>query len=116
MDPTDLITHLEHIRYLEVFELLLKWAVPLFIILIVKNIIGAYAAYVMVRSDKYIAVGRWVTVRGFKGRIVKLGPFSVVIENENREGYKIPIKDFNHIIFHPVHCDPTKFMNIEREK
>lgn len=109
MDPMDFITTMEHIKYLEVFELLLKWAVPIFVLLIGKNIIGSFAAYVLVRSDKNVSLGKWVTLNRFKGRIITLSPFSVIIENEEGDRYKLPIKDFNHIIFHPMNCDPTKF-------
>lgn len=107
-DPQNIIQVIENIKYIEVFDLLLRWVIPIFIILFCRDIILSIIAYIMIRSDKYVAMGKWVTVRGFTGRIVKLGPFSVVIENENGDGYKIPIREFKHFILHPIMNDPTK--------
>lgn len=111
MDPIILTTHLQSINYIQIFEILLKWAVPIFILFIGKDILSSIAAYFLLRADKYISIGTWVTYRDFKGRIVKLGPFSVILRDISGDECKIPIKSFKnwHVIFHPICNDPDNY-------
>lgn len=108
MEPSTLITALEAINYLEIFGLLLKWGIPFILLLLTKDILTSLANYIIVRADKKMAEGKWITINRFTGKIEKISPFSVSIKAENGTLYKVPITDFKHVRYHPVEKCPTE--------
>lgn len=95
----DFTKFLTNIDYLQVIQLLFKWGIPLVVVTILTKLAMKISAYVMIRSDKHIAIGKCIEYNGFKGKIVALTMFEVIIENEKGDIKKVSPEDFKDITY-----------------
>jgi len=102
--PTSQITQILNSIDSAVLILTIKIILILFLGLVFKSIAESIFAYFEFRSNKFVCIGRKVSVNGFEGVITYISPRFIIIENKD-QSLLLPIvrwKYYNWKFFHNI--------------